>query len=404
MDIDPRLRAAAAADAGQRQASQPDNPSRGEYPEPPGEADRRGDGPGGGYYTPSHTQHPPQPQSFHHTTPPTDPLSDLRRPRACEACRQLKVRCEPDAGHPTGSCRRCAKAGRNCVVTVPTRKRQKKTDSRVAELEKKIDALSASFQGQGQGQGPGPAEERSGQGQQGGRRWLGGMNGGAGLAGSKRRLSGEVKEDRSEGVDLRRHSLWKPERHTEAYDVIDRGSVDVDTANAAFERYVNDMAPQIPIVVFPPGTKMEDVRRSKPVLLHAIIAIAIGPFQPSAQAGLVHDFYKVIAERTVVSGEKSLELVQAVMVSWIWYMPPDHFEELKFYHLIHMAVVMGMDIGMNRRTMTNRMAFSLMRDLLGKKSASLDPDAPETRRAWLGCYFGSVQYVCSVCGRRNANV
>lgn len=401
MDIDPRLRAAAAADAGQRQTSQPENPSRGEYPEPPGEADRRGDGPGGGYYTPSHTQHPPQPQpqpqSFHHTTAPTDPLSDLRRPRACEACRQLKVRCEPDAGHPTGSCRRCAKAGRNCVVTVPTRKRQKKTDSRVAELEKKIDALSASFQGQGQG--PGPVEERSGQGQQYGRRWLGGMNGGAGLAGSKRRLSGELKEDRSEGVDLRRHSLWKPERHTEAYDVIDRGSVDVDTANAAFERYVNDMAPQIPIVVFPPGTKMEDVRRSKPVLLHAIVAIAIGPFQPSAQAGLVHDFYKVIAERTVVNGEKSLELVQAVMVSWIWYMPPDHFEELKFYHLIHMAVVMGMDIGMNRRTMTNRMAFSLMRDLMGKKSASLDPDAPETRRAWLGCYFGSVQYVCSVCGR-----
>lgn len=75
-----------------------------------------------------------------------DPLADLKRPRACDACRQLKVRCEPDDKNPSGSCKRCAKANRRCVVTPPTRKRQKKTDSRVSELEKKIDALTASLQ------------------------------------------------------------------------------------------------------------------------------------------------------------------------------------------------------------------------------------------------------------------
>ncbi|KAL8688967.1 MAG: hypothetical protein Q9218_005249 [Villophora microphyllina] len=71
------------------------------------------------------------------------PSTDPKRPRACEACRGLKVRCEPDPHK--GTCRRCAKAGRTCVVTAPSRKRQKKTDSRVAELEKKIDALTASL-------------------------------------------------------------------------------------------------------------------------------------------------------------------------------------------------------------------------------------------------------------------
>lgn len=71
------------------------------------------------------------------------PPSDSKRPRACEACRGLKVRCEPDPVQ--GTCRRCAKAGRHCVVTAPSRKRQKKTDSRVAELERKIDALTASL-------------------------------------------------------------------------------------------------------------------------------------------------------------------------------------------------------------------------------------------------------------------
>ncbi|KMU90402.1 hypothetical protein CIHG_08212 [Coccidioides immitis H538.4] len=74
-----------------------------------------------------------------------DSLADLKRPRACEACRQLKVRCDPDTNHPDGSCKRCTKANRRCIVTVPTRKRQRKADSRVAELEKKIDALTASL-------------------------------------------------------------------------------------------------------------------------------------------------------------------------------------------------------------------------------------------------------------------
>ncbi|KAB8302865.1 hypothetical protein EYC80_006198 [Monilinia laxa] len=72
--------------------------------------------------------------------------TDAKRPRACEACRGLKVKCEPDMNNFDGPCKRCAKASRHCVVTVPSRKRQKKADSRVAELEKKIDALTATLQ------------------------------------------------------------------------------------------------------------------------------------------------------------------------------------------------------------------------------------------------------------------
>lgn len=70
---------------------------------------------------------------------------DQKRPRACEACRGLKVRCDQDPAHPEIPCKRCAKAGRPCVITQPSRKRQKKADSRVAELEKKLDALTAAL-------------------------------------------------------------------------------------------------------------------------------------------------------------------------------------------------------------------------------------------------------------------
>ncbi|KAL8673787.1 MAG: hypothetical protein Q9168_001799 [Polycauliona sp. 1 TL-2023] len=98
------------------------------------------------YYAQRATQHVQSAGSMHHDGTPNQPdrsTPDSKRPRACEACRGLKVRCEPDP--VKGTCRRCAKAGRHCVVTAPSRKRQKKTDSRVAELEKKIDALTASL-------------------------------------------------------------------------------------------------------------------------------------------------------------------------------------------------------------------------------------------------------------------
>lgn len=54
----------------------------------------------------------------------------------------MKCIIDPSSGQP---CKRCSKAGRQCIVTPPTRKRQKKADSRVAELERKIDALTATL-------------------------------------------------------------------------------------------------------------------------------------------------------------------------------------------------------------------------------------------------------------------
>lgn len=69
---------------------------------------------------------------------------DPKRARACDSCRGLKVKCDfPETGGPGDPCKRCAKARRACIVTPATRRRQKKADGRVAELERKVDALTA---------------------------------------------------------------------------------------------------------------------------------------------------------------------------------------------------------------------------------------------------------------------
>lgn len=411
-----------------------------EYPEPPSQRPRLSSTSTG---LNTYTAYPgayPYPAQAESTAPeadtdPNDPSAD-KRPRACESCRQLKVRCEPDP-NPEEPCKRCAKARRPCIVTAPSRKRQKKTDSRVTELERKIDVLTATLHATNKVEAVLPSNNaaRSASRQEGdiglGRRWLvPGQNRSAERSGSmpsrgpsglgKRDYNGEFKNSearardtaraisssqgrndspRAENIDNSGRQLpapWttarKPSpsvRESGVPDIIDRGLVSLPVALGAFNRYVEDMCYHIPMVVFPPGTQMDEIRKHRPVLFHAIVAIAVGSFEPSAQGPLLLEFYKTVGDRVIVKGEKSLDLVQGLLITCAFYTPPENFEEIKFYQLAQLAVAVAMDIGMYRKSASKGKPFNLIQNLM-KQAPMTDPDSPEVRRAWLGCYFVSV--------------
>ena len=200
------------------------------------------------------------------------PGGDIKRPRACEACRGLKVRCERDEDNPEGACRRCWRARRSCVVTAPTRKRQKKADSRVAELEKKIDALTASLQGRAGGASvtsggihipsvadirplrderqPSPAAER---------RYPTPDMSSSILAGLKRKFT----DTRDGGEDRRPPAQPQPEPAHEYPDPIDKGLISMERASEMFARYNENMAVHLPGVVFAPGTTAGSLSKVK---------------------------------------------------------------------------------------------------------------------------------------------
>jgi hypothetical protein len=68
---------------------------------------------------------------------------DVRSTRACDYCRSLKVRCI-SSNSPSAKCRRCARSDRDCIMTGPQkRKQRKRTDTRVAELEREVRAMQA---------------------------------------------------------------------------------------------------------------------------------------------------------------------------------------------------------------------------------------------------------------------
>jgi len=177
----------------------------------------------------------------------------------------------------------------------------------------------------------------------------------------------------------------KPAPTHEYTDVVDRGLLTADMAATMFNCYVEQMAPHMPAVVFEPGTVAAEVRKTKPTLFLAILAASSGSNFPDLQKKLTKEIMGIYAERIICNGEKTLELIQALQVSSLWYYPPEHFEELKFYQLIHIAAVMAIDIGLGKRS--KHKGPGLWRDHPWRRTPYPDPTSIEGRRAWLGCYF-----------------
>ena len=340
---------------------------------------------------------------------------EAKRPRACEACRGLKVRCEMA---DEGPCRRCRKAGRRCVVTVRSRggERQKKTDTRVSELERKIDALAASLHVWG-GSSPGGLGGVA----LGGVPWGGrgddavaaaaaaspevsrapnpmmkailsnwGIAEGSGspgqqAAGQKRKLS--------EAQDQRADEASRPpnQRGTslgdDYVDVVDRGLVTPERADAFFAKYNDAMAPHFPGVVFSADHAAARLRAEKPLLFLAIMAAASSEFA-GVQKELVKELTRAFAEKIIWGGEKSLELVQALFVAVSWYYPPESFEELKFYQLAHIGVVMAVDLGLGRAAARPlRPVMATWGNFGPMRHTRVDSESIEGRRTWVTGYL-----------------
>ena len=370
---------------------------------------------------------------------------DAKRPRACEACRGLKVRCDQDPEHPEIPCKRCAKAGRQCIITQPSRKRQKKADSRVAELEKKLDALTAALHQQQQAGTPPQMHGAPPVKMMQGRSSVGQMSGsypppsasatfprpassdGIMPAQKRRRTDGPTATPSYDGADeVHDHKLSasasasgrNPEEvdqtvseinqnwsapsdlkrylyHTTPEEFVKRinSLISPDMAATIFNRYTTQLAPHLPAVVFPPGTTAEQVFREKPILYVCILSAAShGTLHPDTSKQITREAIGAIADCVVRNGAKSLELIQAMQVTALWYKPPEKAEQTNFYQIIHMAAVMALDIGLGKR-------FNPAKAKRGfggpnakyapgpGKMLPQDSDTLEARRAWLGCYY-----------------
>jgi hypothetical protein len=194
--------------------------------------------------------------------------------------------------------------------------------------------------------------------------------------------------------DLTEHPEMKPtgksrihSDHSHISPLID-SIVAPDIAERVFHRYVNDICPHFPAVPFPPGTTAREIREKKPLLFLAVLAASShGSVDQFVSQDVQRSLTKVLKDQLADiiwrNGEKSLEIVQALHVSVLWYRPPLHFEQHNFYMMVNCAAVMALDLGLGRKATPNVMKMSQ-----GPfKRYHPNSSSVEARRTFVVCYY-----------------
>ncbi|OAP64468.1 Transcriptional regulator WAR1 [Fonsecaea erecta] len=139
------------------------------------------------------------------------------------------------------------------------------------------------------------------------------------------------------------------------------------------DRY-KDMIEAVPLAIHVPPSNLDDLLSSSPTLLLA--AILTGSSADSdfeKQAGEV--FRHVLADRVIVRGQKSMELLQSLLTYMMWYHHRFDPETLQYYQLLQLANGMVADLGLPRRFAT------------GGNSPPREDEDLNAMRAFLLCYY-----------------
>jgi hypothetical protein len=343
--------------------------------------------------------------------------------RACDQCRAMKVRCIPDL-KKRGICQRCANTNRECIFKPIKTKRKKRTDTRVAELEREVQAMRALLEKSTAPVTQLTPESKSSD--------TARSDAGSGAASLTPPSDKQHWEDVSPGMDaaqgfntqqppLSGGPLTLPYATDEAFvcaedliepesevgplssafsaqelndlDVIDRKILSIETARVLFDIYNNDLLSLSPFVLIQPGTTADEMRILKPKLFLAIIAAGAGKHDTQLYKILNSEIRQVYSSS--LFSEKSLQLVQALIVTAVWYFPPSSCRQVKYYEYVHMAATMALDIGIGTKPRTNGVGPSwevngpgaVISDHYAKTRPSSQEAELENRRTFLACYI-----------------
>jgi hypothetical protein len=117
-----------------------------------------------------------------------------------------------------------------------------------------------------------------------------------------------------------------------------------------FDRYQRLMAPNMPFVVLPRCTSAATLAKTSPFLMHAIRVVS-SFHDTSKQQALAKDLSRQICERLLINGEKSMDLLQGLLVFLNWHNPHVYAPQ-NSTNLYHLAIALTTDLNIDRGTGT----------------------------------------------------
>ncbi|KAH7309866.1 hypothetical protein B0I35DRAFT_440740 [Stachybotrys elegans] len=251
-----------------------------------------------------------------------------KRYRACEACHRLKIRCD---GSPAtgGPCERCTRNNLQCVPAAPRLQRD-----RISELEAQVQALQSTLREKSSSTTPSVLS------------------------------SDGAPENLSHGMLAFLDARIPP---THQLDLLQQFP---QQAGAAWP-------------VIRPPQDLDLLRQKSPILLLSLMAYC---FTQQAQdtdlevhEGLVRETMRLLGNEVIGRGQRSLELVQALLVSAFWNKFTRSGMQGSPYQVIQLAADMAIDLGIG--------GFSLLPSPAAFFCRLEDPYSLDARRTWLACFI-----------------
>lgn len=274
---------------------------------------------------------------------------------ACERCRAAKARCVTDTLEEHGKCRKCQAAEVPCEwKAIAKTRNRKRTDVRVSELERQLSSLTAALNNQISTMSTESPIMETTQAE---------VDTGHSSSASAPPLTPSVAffvdpshEDVETHNDTAVHrsqaASISPQNHLSAVSSPTRSkhhNLSTDSRQKAIEAFVLHLLPQCPVVAISADLRLAQLDASRPFMTNAIVAAGCSISQPASFASMHHQNVVELSQAVMIEGQKSIDLVQALLISAIWSHPPENLSNLNIYQWTHMACTMALELGLGGR-------------------------------------------------------
>lgn len=250
-----------------------------------------------------------------------------KRYRACEECHLLKIKCDVSTSLG-GACERCSRNNLECAPAAPRLQRD-----RIDELEAQVQELRNALQDQ----------------------------------------SSSMMPSRSPGGVLENHN----------HDVL--SFLDARIPPSKQQDLIRLFAQQAgaawPIVRLP--MELDRIRAKCPILLLSVLVYSVTQVAQGTELDvhdeLVRETMHIIGDEVIGKGQRSLELVQALLVTTFWNKTTRRGHQGSCFQIVQLAADMAIDLGIA--------GSSLQPSPVAYFSRHEDPTSLEARRTWLGCFM-----------------
>jgi hypothetical protein len=274
---------------------------------------------------------------------------------ACEGCRKAKIRCLTDTLEADAKCRKCLVGGLDCEWKEISKTRtRRRTSTRVADLENQLLSLTAAIDGIRNGTSPGEASQGEVESET--------------QTASATPLHNDCTSTTTSDGPLRRRGPSAPNSHEPSSNhllsklssnPLPFNGFSTEIRAQLVETFVTRMLPQYPVISIPAEIPLEQLEKIKPFMVNAVITTACSVSEPRLFRAMHNKNIALLSQVVAVEGCKSVDLLQALLVTSIWACPPDDLSNLNIYQWSHMAGTMALELGLGGRTSLHAQAQSV---------------------------------------------